>query len=199
MTSETHAHHFSSWAKERLAEIDATLTSIESGLGALHADAKKAAEKAVSEIRAQRDVFQEAVRKQQHEGEAAWAKAKTALDANWTSFETIVQKYMSEARQNAEQQQATFKARAAAQRKAWQETIDALHGRVNAFAAGKKQDLNAALGYLKTEADTAKSKLETRQKAGEQSWAALKTALEESRTAFDKASQKALEAFKKAA
>ncbi|MGO9461086.1 MAG: hypothetical protein ACLP1W_13410, partial [Rhodomicrobium sp.] len=118
---------------------------------------------------------------------------------NWTSFETIVQKYMSEARQNAEQQQATFKARAEAQRKAWQETIDALHGRVNAFAAGKKQDLNAALGHLKTEADTAKSKLETRQKAGEQSWAALKTALEESRTAFDKASQKALEAFKKAA
>ncbi|MGO9483562.1 MAG: hypothetical protein ACLPX9_03110, partial [Rhodomicrobium sp.] len=97
MTSETHAHHFSSWAKERLDEMDATLTSIETSLGALHADAKKAAEKAVSEIRAQREVFQEAVRKQQHEGEAAWAKAKTAMDANWTSFETIVQKYMSEA------------------------------------------------------------------------------------------------------
>ncbi len=56
MTSEEHAHHFSSWTKERLAEIDAT-TSIETQ-------------------------FQEALRKQQHEGEAAWAKAKTALDEN---------------------------------------------------------------------------------------------------------------------
>ena len=54
MTSEKHAHHFSSWTK--VAEIDAT-TSIETQ-------------------------FQEALRKQQHEGEAAWAKAKTALDEN---------------------------------------------------------------------------------------------------------------------
>jgi hypothetical protein len=56
MTSEKHAHHFSSWTKERLAEIDAT-TSIETQ-------------------------FQGALHKQQHEGEAAWAKAKTALDEN---------------------------------------------------------------------------------------------------------------------
>ncbi len=193
MTSETHTHQFSGWAKERLAEMDATLTSIEAHLGALHADTKKHAEKAVSEIRAQRDVFQEAVRNEQH---AHWV---SFLHAHWASFEAIVQRYMSEARQNAEQQQATFKARAEAQRKAWQETIDALRGKVTAFAAGKKQDLDAAIGHLKAEADTAKSKLETKQKAGEQSWAALNTALEESRTAFDKASQKALEAFKKAA
>jgi hypothetical protein len=52
MTSESYAHHFSNWAKERLDEMDATLTSIEGRLGVLHADAKKQAEKAVSEIRA---------------------------------------------------------------------------------------------------------------------------------------------------
>src|SRR5271166_1621191 len=56
MTSEEHAHHFSSWTKERLAEMDAT-TSIETQ-------------------------FQGTLHKQQHEGEAAWAKAKTALDEN---------------------------------------------------------------------------------------------------------------------
>ena len=50
MTSEAHTHHFSSWAKERIDEMDATLTSIEGRLGALHADAKKQAEKVVSEI-----------------------------------------------------------------------------------------------------------------------------------------------------
>jgi hypothetical protein len=199
MTNETYAHYFSSWVNERLAEIDATLTSVEGGLGALRADARKQAEKAVWEIRAQRDVFREAARKQQYEGEAPWAKAKTALDANWISFEAIVQQYMIEARQNAAQQESTFKTRAEAQRKAWQETMDALGGKVTTYAAGKKQDLDAALGYLKAEADSARSKLETNQKAGEQSWGAFKTALEESRTAFDKASQKALAAFKKAA
>ncbi len=199
MTSEHYTHHFSNWAKERLDEMDATMALIEARLGSLQADAKKQAEKAVAEIRAQRDVFQEAVRNQQNEGEAAWAKAKTALDANWASFEACVQKYMNEAQKNTEQQQATFKARAEAQRNAWQETINGLRGTVTAFAAGRRQDLDAALGHLKAEADAAKSKLETKQKAGEQSWAAMRTALEESRTAFDKASQKALEAFKKAA
>ncbi len=199
MTSETHAHPFTSWAKERLDEMDATLTSIEGRLGALQADTKKQAEKAVSEIRSQRDLFEEAVRKQQHEGEAALAKGQAALHANWMSFEAIVHKYVSEAKQTTEQQEAIFKARAEAQRKAWQETINTLHGKIASFAAGKKQDLDVALGHLKAEADTAKSTLETKQKAGAQSWAALKTALEESRTAFDKASQKVLEAFKKAA
>ncbi|MGO9546598.1 MAG: hypothetical protein ACLPPF_17610 [Rhodomicrobium sp.] len=199
MTSEAHTHHFSSWAKERIDEMDATLTSIEGRLGALHADAKKQAEKVVSEIRAQREIFQEALRKGQHQGDAAWTKAKADLHADWTSFESIVQRYMSEARQNTEQQQATFKARAEAQRKAWQETIDALRGKVTTFAEGKKQDLDAALAHLKADAETAKSNLEKNRKTGEQSWAALHTALEESRTAFDKASQRALEAFKKAA
>src|SRR5271157_1285125 len=56
MTSEEHAHHFSSWTKERLAEIDPTTTIETQFQGALH--------------------------KQQHAGEAAWAKAKTALDEN---------------------------------------------------------------------------------------------------------------------
>ena len=56
MTSEEHPHQFSSWTKKRLAEIDAT-TSIETQ-------------------------FQGALHKQRHEGEAAWAKAKTALDEN---------------------------------------------------------------------------------------------------------------------
>ena len=75
-----------------LAEMDATLTSLEASLGAFHAEKKKQAEKAVSEIRAQREAFEEAVRKEQHEWDA-WARAKIALDADWTAFETIVQKY----------------------------------------------------------------------------------------------------------
>jgi hypothetical protein len=195
MTSETHTHHFAAWGKERIDEMDAALTLIEARLGGLHADAKKQAERAVSEIRAHRGTFQEALRKGQHEGDAAWTKAKSDLNANWTSFEGIVENYMSEARQNTEQKQAAFKARAEAQRKAWRETIGTMHGKAAAFAADRKQDLDAALGHLKAEADAAKSKLEKSQKAGEQSWAAMSAALEESRAAFDKASQKAYEAF----
>lgn len=197
MTTETYAHDFLNWAKERLNEIDATLTLIETRVGSLQADAKKQAENAILEIRAQRDVFKEAIQKQKVESEAGWAKAKSGLEANWTSFEALVQKYLNETRHDAKSLQVTFEARAEAQRKAWQETFDALRGKASTFAAAKKQDVDAALAHLKTEADAAKSKLETHRKAGEQSWSAFKTALEESRAAFDEASRKALEAFKK--
>ena len=122
MTTDPYAHHWSNWMKQRLNEMDATSTSIEIRLATLKADAKKQAEKAVADIQAQRAAFQEAIRKQQHESEAAWAKTKTALEANWASFETAVQDYLKHARPLVEQQQATFKARAEAQRKAWEET-----------------------------------------------------------------------------
>jgi hypothetical protein len=197
--TETYAHPFLNWAKERLNEIDATLISIESRAGSLQADTKKHAENALSEIRAQREVFKEAIQKQKADSEEGWTRARSGLEANWTSFEAYVQKYLNETRQDAKQLQATFEARAEAQQKAWQETFDALLGKASTFASAKKQDADAALAHLKTEADAVKSKLETHRKAGEQSWLALKTALEESRAAFDQASRKALESFKKVA
>ncbi len=121
------------------------------------------------------------------------------MEANWTSFEAYVQKYLNETRQDAKQLQVTFEARAEAQQKAWQETLEALRGKASSFASTKKQEADAALAHLKTEADAVKSKLETHRKAGAQSWSAFKTALEESRAAFDQASRKAFDAFKKVA
>ena len=76
MTTETYAHHFSNWAKERLNEIEATLTSIEARAGSLQAEGKKQAEKALSEIRAQRDLFEKAIQKHKVESEAGWTKSE---------------------------------------------------------------------------------------------------------------------------
>ncbi len=199
MPKDPFAHQWSNWTNQRLHEIDATLTSIESRLATLQGEAKQEAEKAVANIRAQRAAFQQAIGKHHHENEAAWAKAKTALEADWAAFETAVHDYIKRAPSVLEQQEATFKARAEAQRKAWEETIGALRAKAATFAAAEKQKLDATVSGLQREAETAKSQLETKREAGKQSWAALKAALEESRVTFDRASEKALEAFKKAA
>jgi len=198
MTTETHAHHFTNWAKERLNEIDATLASIEARASTLQADAKKQTEKAVSEIRAQREAFQQASHKVKDESEAGWTNARSGLEANWSSFEGFVQKYLGELRQNGEQLGVTFEARAEAQRKAWQETLDSLRAKAATFTAAKKQEADAALAHLNAEADAAELKLKTLRGAGEQSWAALRAALEESRGAYDRATRTAVAAFKKA-
>lgn len=186
------------WGKERLAEIEATLAVMESRVSTLQTEARKQTEKAIADIQVQRAVFQRAMLEGKHQGEAAVATAKSALEANWASFEAIVQRQLSETKHQAEEFEATFKARAEAQQRFWKETIDAWHGQASTFAAAGKHDMEAALNHFKAEVDGLKSGLEAKSKAGEQSWAAMKSALEESRAAFEKASHKAQEAFKKA-
>jgi hypothetical protein len=199
MNNKSHPHDFSNWASERFEEIESTLKAIESHAGALHAERKKEAEKAISEIRAHGKAFQKALHNQMKEGEIAWTAAKKDLAPVWSSFEATVQKYLAEAGLHAKELGATFKARAEAQAKVWQQTIDVLRANSAVVAIARKHELDKALDHLKAEADIAKSKLEKQQRAGEQSWAAFRNALEESRAAFDKASQKAFEAFKKVA
>ena len=199
MTSETDTHLFSNWAKERLDEIDATLAALQARVGTLQAETKTQAEKTIAEIRAQQQVFQDMLKKQTEEGTANWTNMMRGLESNWASFETLVQKYMNVTWKDGQHLQETFAARAAAQRKAWQEALESLRGKANTFAAAHKKEAEEALNQLKAAADKAKAKLETQQKAGVESWDAFKTALEESRAAFDKATHKVIEAFTKAA
>ncbi len=199
MTSETDPHLFSNWAKERLDEIEATLDALQSRVHSLQDETKKQAEKTIAEMRAQQQVFQEMLKKQTEEGTANWTGLMRGLEANWASFEFLLQKYMNVTRKDAQHLQETFSARAEAQRKAWQDAIENLRGKASTFAAAHRKEAEEALNQLKAAADTAKAKLETQQKAGVESWDAFKTALEESRAAFDKATHKVIESFKKTA
>ena len=199
MTSETDTHLFSNWAKERLDEIDATLAALQSRAGTLQAETKKQAEKTIAEIRAQQQVIQEMLRKQREEGTASWTNLLRGLESNWASFESLVQSYMTVTWTDAQNLQETFGVRAEAQRRAWQEALENWRGKANSFAAAHRKEAEDALNQLKAAAEAAKARLETQQKAGAESWDALRTALEESRAAFDKATRKVVEAFKKTA
>jgi hypothetical protein len=52
---------------------------------------------------------------------------------------------------------------------------------------------------MKVDADAAKAKLDKLEKAGGESWAAMKSALTETRTALDKARQAVYESFQRVA
>ena len=195
MTEEPYAHRFLNWIKARLDEMDATLTSIDKSAGTLHSSAKKQAEEALSQISAGRKAFEEAIIKQQTESEAAWTGAKIALEADWAFFEATVEDYVKNSPLPSQEAAKLFKARAEAQGKAWDETISALGKKAGMASAKGKQAIDDALTHLKRQADEAKAKLEARQKARSESWAAFKTALQESRAAFDKASHKSLENY----
>jgi predicted phage gp36 major capsid-like protein len=64
MVTQSNPHFFTNWAKERLDEMDAAVTSLESKVAEVQADVRDKAEKILAELRKQRDDFRDTMKKQ---------------------------------------------------------------------------------------------------------------------------------------
>jgi hypothetical protein len=76
--------------------------------------------------------------------------------------------------------------------------MDRVKAAAKTFQTKRKADLDAAVATLEKKADIASAKLKDLNKAGNESWAAIRDALSASRAAFDKAMGETQSAFKKA-
>jgi len=197
---ETHssAHVYLEWIKGRVDEIDTTLASLEGCAAKLYGDARAKADRAVADMHQVRDTFGRLMEQQAKVGQETLAQSKEALNNQWALFERSFQTYLDAAGKQVDVHRAAFEARAAGQRKAWQEAIDELHKSATAFAADRRSDLDEAVSQMKTQADAVKVKFDKLYKAKDESWTALKSALSESRDALDRAYQAAREAFERA-
>ena len=199
MTTQSNIHFFVNWAKGRLDEMDATLTSLEGKVGGVQADARDKANKILADLRKKRDDFRDTVKKQSEANEAAWISAKTNLESEWNGFEADVKKYVESFDKQIEQQQATFKLQSAAQLKAWRQAAEKLGSSAKEFTTERRGEIDAVVKRMNTDATAAEEKLQKLSQAGDQSWSALMAALTETRAAFDRANQAARDAFKRAA
>lgn len=199
MPVQSSIHFYVNWAKERLDEMDATLISLESKVAEVQADVRDRANKALTIMRERRDDFRNTVKKQSETNEAAWTAAQAQLETEWSSFETEARRYVESFVKQVEQQQATFKRQAAAQLNAWREAADNLGSAASAFAAERRDEIDAALKRMKADAVAAEAKLLKLNEAGTQSWSVLMAALTETRATFDRANQALREQFKRAA
>jgi ElaB/YqjD/DUF883 family membrane-anchored ribosome-binding protein len=200
MQTESNVHFYVNWAKERLDEMEAVLTSLGSKVGEVQVEARDKADKALADLRKSRDIFRDTVKEQAEANEATWAKAKAGLEPEWNSFEAEVKKYVESFSKQVEQQQATFKLQSAAQLKAWREAADKLGSDTRQFAAERQVEIDAAVNRMQADAAAAEEKLRKHMdQMGTQSWSALMAVLTETRAAFDRANQAAREAFKRAA
>jgi hypothetical protein len=199
MRTQSSIHFYVNWAKERLDEMDATLTSLEGKVGGVQDDVRDKASKVLADLRKKRDDFRETVKKHAEANEATWIGAKTKLESEWSFFETEVTKYVESFGKQIEQQQATFKLQAAAQLNAWREAASKLGSNAQEFAAESRGEIDAAVKRMNADAAAAEEKLQKLNQAGAQSWSALMAALAETRAVFDRANQAAQEAFKRAA
>ena len=200
MPMQSSTHFYVNWAKERLDEMDAALTSLEGKVGGVQADVRDKANKFLTDLRKQRDAFRDTVKKQSEANEAAWISAKARLEPEWNSFEAEVKKYFESFSKQFEQQQATFKLQGEAQLKAWREAADKLASEAQAFATERRVEIDTAVKRMKADAAAAEEKFQKDlNQAGTQSWSALMATLAETRATFDRANQAAREAFKRAA
>ena len=83
MVTQSNIHFFTNWAKERLDEMDATVTSLEGKAAEVQADVRDKAKKVLADLRKQRDDFRDTMKKQSEANEAAWIQAKAKLEADW--------------------------------------------------------------------------------------------------------------------
>jgi hypothetical protein len=199
MSAQSNIHFYLNWAKERLDEMEATLTFLEAKAGGVQAEVRGMANKVLADLRTKQREFRDTVKKNAEANEAAWVAAKAKLEADWKTFEADVTKYVESFSKHIEQQQATFKVQAAAQLNAWREAADKLASDAKEFAAERRTDIDAALKRMNADAAAAEVKLQKLNQAGTESWSALMAALTETRTIFDHANQAAREAFKRAA
>jgi len=115
MVTQSDIHFFTNWAKERLDEMDATVTSLEGKAAEVQAGLSDKAKTILGDLRKQYDDFQETMKKQSGANEAALIQAKTRLEADWRSFEADVKKYVESFGEQIGHQQTVFKRQADAQ------------------------------------------------------------------------------------
>lgn len=198
MTSKSGIHVYTEWAKSRLDEMDAAVSSMEANMEDLRAQARANAETALADMKARRDAFSKQIDESREAGESAWADINVQMQANWNAFEAAAKSYMNAASDFAEQNRAAFHARAEAQMKAWQDTVAKLQGMATDFSGERKAEVETATQKMKRDAESAKARLESLSRAGTESWSAMMKALSDSRQAFEKANATAFEALRRA-
>src|SRR5271157_2835278 len=95
MQTQSNIHFYVNWAKERLDEMEAVLTSLESKVGEVQADARDKANKALADLRKSRDIFRDTVKKQEATFKLqsaaqlkAWREAADKLGSDTKQFAT---------------------------------------------------------------------------------------------------------------
>ncbi|AKI00300.1 hypothetical protein IMCC20628_01584 [Hoeflea sp. IMCC20628] len=196
MTTKSPIHTYTDWTKTRLDEMDASVAVLKAKVAYLQSDARAQAEATIADMKTRRDKFAAWTQKEQDMNAQAWAATEAEREAEWASFEKAVDAYLDAAEGQAEATRKTFEARVAAQQKAWRETAEKFKDGAAKFQTDRKADVDAAVAKLEKDAATAGDQLKKLNAAGGKSWAALRTALTESRHTFEKAFDEAQAAFK---
>jgi predicted kinase len=196
MTTTSKIHPFAEWAKSRLDEMDAALAVIETKAKDVEDGTRKKADTAIANMKKHRDVFKARIKTERDSDVKAWGEANAQLEAEWHGFEKNVETYWDSVGDKAGAYSDAFKAQADAQQKAWKNTATRVKAASEKFQTDSKADVAAAVAKAEQISHDAGVKLGNLNSAGKTSWGAMRSALTESREAFDVANSKVQAAFR---
>lgn len=196
---QSSMHSYMDWAKRRIDEMDATLTSLEAKASEVKARSQSNADEMIAQLRKRRDDFEARINTNAEASEAALEQAKAQLESQWKAFEAQVTSYFETVGKQIEQQQATFRDIAAAQLETWHKAADKFRAEAKSLAAARITDIDGALKRINQQGAEAEARMQKLKHAGSESWTALSAALAESREAFDRAMQQAWAGLSRAA
>jgi hypothetical protein len=196
------AHAAIEWAKARLSEIDATMTTLEEDAGKLHDDARKRADEIIQRLQADREAYRAKIEGIVADGrqqtESMVADTRAALEARWSEFERDLEGYLTTINSEIALRKAVFQARMKAEEAYWRQAIADLKASASSVATERRAALDARIAAVQAEADAAKARLARLQQAGGDAWSALRDGLAEARGVFDKTQEAVRAAIERA-
>jgi chromosome segregation ATPase len=200
MSPPSYAHEIVAWAKQRLDDVDATISEVEKASGKLKEDARKQADAALARLRSSRAKLQESYDELQAEIEGAKRgvqKTQSDIEAEWVEAESALQSFLAAAGDQADAVRNVVVARAKAQRQSWEATLRALREEATAAVETARGELDAVIKRLSAEAEKLQGKVGAARNASGESWKALSDGLVEARDVHDRTIQKIKDAFSK--
>lgn len=189
-------HVYSHWAKQRTGEMDAAIAFLQRHARRLHTGPENS--RLIAGLKKRRDRLKVMARKQATMGDAAWKRSKRKMDLEWKAFEAELFTFVKKAKRRSGLQKSAFSRLAGAQAKAWKDAERGLRVLARKIAPQRRSRVSAAIQQISREASASRKRAAKLGKSAAFTWSVMRSALNTSRRAFDKANHQAARSIRKA-
>jgi hypothetical protein len=201
MSTPDFAQAYLEWTKQKLDESAATLAQIEEAATKFSVEASAKAQEALVQFREARDSFKTKVDALQSDlgaSKEVTDAAIAAASAQWTEVELAFQQFLKTSGDQASVVKEALAARAEAQRQSFQTSMQSIQANAAAALEQGRKEVESSLRRWTEEAEkTLGPKLNQLSAAGDETWSALKTGLDETAAVYEKTWSKITQAFSK--
>jgi hypothetical protein len=192
MSNKVSSHEAVSWAKHRLDDVDATISEVEKAIDKLKDDARLQAEASLARLQASRAkviAYSEQLRARVDAVKDGLDEKQEALELEWVEVESAIQDFLAAAKDQLGTARDIVAARAQAQRKSWETSLEEARLQAAETVDKARGDLDAAMKHLSDEADKFQLRIGEAKDAGDESWAAVKAGLAEAKAVHSRTIQ----------